>query len=95
MVWLLNTVMINDILPHYMFFLSSASNRIIHAKDHASIQINIADVDEKTGIALPTYKTYAICGSIRRMVCARKSKLTKMKLILMWCRVNLMIASTG
>ncbi|KAK4022718.1 hypothetical protein OUZ56_008169 [Daphnia magna] len=45
----------------------SASNRIIHAKDHASIQINVADVDEKTGIALPTFKTYAICGSIRRM----------------------------
>ncbi len=48
--------------------ISSASNRIIHAKDHASIQINVADVDEKTGIALPTFKTYAICGSIRRMV---------------------------
>ena len=47
---------------------SSASNRIIHAKDHASIQINVADVDEKTGIALPSFKTYAICGSIRRMV---------------------------
>jgi hypothetical protein len=47
---------------------SSASNRIIHAKDHASIQINVADVDEKTGMALPTFKTYAICGSIRRMV---------------------------
>jgi len=46
----------------------SASNRIIYAKDHASIQMNIADVDEKTGMALPSSKTYAICGSIRRMV---------------------------
>ncbi|CAG2110673.1 unnamed protein product, partial [Medioppia subpectinata] len=27
----------------------SASNRIIHAKDHASIQINLAEVDEATG----------------------------------------------
>merc|ERR1712071_122014 len=45
----------------------SASNRIIYAKDHASIQINVADVDEKTGMALPSSKTYAICGSIRRM----------------------------
>jgi hypothetical protein len=52
----------------YALFFSSASNRIIHAKDHASIQINVADVDEKTGMALPTFKTYAICGSIRRMV---------------------------
>merc|ERR1711928_106959 len=45
----------------------SASNRIIYAKDHASIQMNIAEVDEKTGMALPSSKTYAICGSIRRM----------------------------
>jgi len=27
----------------------SASNRILAAKDHASIQINVADVDESTG----------------------------------------------
>merc|ERR1712154_618443 len=45
----------------------SASNRIIAAKDHASIQINIADVDETTGRMTSTYKTYAICGRIRRM----------------------------
>lgn len=46
---------------------SSASNRIIHAKDHASIQINLVDVDPKTGRMLDTSKTYAICGAIRRM----------------------------
>ncbi|CAG7827907.1 unnamed protein product [Allacma fusca] len=46
----------------------SASNRIIHAKDHASIQINLADVDETTGRMTETFKTYAICGAIRRMV---------------------------
>ncbi|UYV83795.1 RPS21 [Cordylochernes scorpioides] len=45
----------------------SASNRIIHAKDHASIQINIADVDEATGSMTGTYKSYAICGDLRRM----------------------------
>merc|ERR1711890_53413 len=45
----------------------SASNRIIAAKDHASIQLNIADVDEKTGRMTGTTKTYAICGTIRRM----------------------------
>lgn len=27
-----------------IFIFSSASNRIIHAKDHASIQLNIAEV---------------------------------------------------
>ncbi|XP_046992248.1 40S ribosomal protein S21 [Schistocerca americana] len=45
----------------------SASNRIIHAKDHASIQINIADVDPATGRMTDTTKMYAICGAIRRM----------------------------
>ncbi|OXU24713.1 hypothetical protein TSAR_004288 [Trichomalopsis sarcophagae] len=46
---------------------SSASNRIIHAKDHASIQMALADVDPTTGRMTDTYKMYAICGAIRRM----------------------------
>uniref|UniRef100_A0A674NSM1 40S ribosomal protein S21 n=1 Tax=Takifugu rubripes TaxID=31033 RepID=A0A674NSM1_TAKRU len=46
----------------------SASNRIIGAKDHASIQINIAEVDKVTGRFNSQFKTYAICGAIRRMV---------------------------
>merc|ERR1719282_403885 len=45
----------------------SASNRILAAKDHASIQINLADVDESTGRMTGGFKTYAICGAIRRM----------------------------
>ncbi|CAG0899900.1 unnamed protein product [Darwinula stevensoni] len=45
----------------------SASNRIIHAKDHASIQINVAEVDPETGRMTGKNKTYAICGPIRRM----------------------------
>lgn len=45
----------------------SASNRIISAKDHASIQINIADVDPTTGRMTGSNITYAICGNIRRM----------------------------
>ncbi|KAM5135962.1 small ribosomal subunit protein eS21 isoform 1-T1 [Mantella aurantiaca] len=45
----------------------SASNRIIGAKDHASIQMNIAEVEKTTGRVTGQYKTYAICGSIRRM----------------------------
>lgn len=56
-----------DIDRYGLFTFSSASNRIIAAKDHASIQINIADVDETTGRMTSTFKTYAICGSIRRM----------------------------
>jgi len=45
----------------------SASNRIIAAKDHASIQINIAEVDPNSGRMTGQNKTYAICGNIRRM----------------------------
>merc|ERR1712055_129601 len=45
----------------------SASNRIIYAKDHASIQLNLAEVDESTGRMTGQYKTYAICGDIRKM----------------------------
>merc|ERR1712226_1428275 len=44
----------------------SASNRIIAAKDHASIQINLCEVGEN-GRMTGTNKTYAICGAIRRM----------------------------
>lgn len=45
----------------------AASNKIIAAKDHAAIQLDIAEVDENTGIATRKAKTYALCGSIRMM----------------------------
>ncbi|CAH1254576.1 RPS21 [Branchiostoma lanceolatum] len=45
----------------------SSTNRIIGAKDHASIQINFAEVDPTTGRMTGQYKTYAICGYIRQM----------------------------
>ncbi|XP_034948647.1 40S ribosomal protein S21 [Chelonus insularis] len=45
----------------------SSSNRIIHAKDHASIQLTLADVDPATGRMTDVHKMYAICGAIRRM----------------------------
>lgn len=48
-------------------FLSSASNRIIHAKDHASVQISFAEVDE-SGVWNRQTTAYAICGALRRMV---------------------------
>uniref|UniRef100_A0AAG1WR29 Small ribosomal subunit protein eS21 n=1 Tax=Oryctolagus cuniculus TaxID=9986 RepID=A0AAG1WR29_RABIT len=40
----------------------SASNRIIGAKDHASIPMNVAEVDKVTGRFNGQSKTYAICG---------------------------------
>jgi len=61
-------------IAHWVLFLiylnfrkCSASNRILSAKDHASIQINLAEVDESTGRMTGAFKTYAICGAIRRM----------------------------
>ena len=53
------------------FFLqlysSSASNNIIAAKDHASVQINVAEVDPETGRATGNFTSYALCGAIRSM----------------------------
>ncbi|TPX35365.1 Ste24 endopeptidase [Synchytrium microbalum] len=45
---------------------SSASGRLIAAKDHAAVQINIGDVDA-SGRLTGTAKTYAVCGFIRSM----------------------------
>lgn len=43
----------------------SATNRIITAKDHASVQLNVGDVD-KNGRLTGTFSTYAICGFVRQ-----------------------------
>ncbi|XP_065187069.1 small ribosomal subunit protein eS21-like [Sycon ciliatum] len=45
----------------------SYTNNLISAKDHASVQINVADIDETTGHATGTFKTYALCGALRGM----------------------------
>ncbi|KAI9135859.1 40S ribosomal protein S21 [Paraphysoderma sedebokerense] len=42
----------------------SATGRLIAAKDHASVQINIGDVDA-SGRYTGTYKTFALCGFVR------------------------------
>ncbi len=45
----------------------SATNRIIKAKDHSSVQISIVKVDEN-GRAVPGENhVYAICGFVRSM----------------------------
>lgn len=44
----------------------AATNRLITAKDHSSVQINIAEVDEE-GKAIPGKNvTYALSGFVRR-----------------------------
>ena len=44
----------------------AATNRLITAKDHASVQINVADVDEDGRMIPGGQKTYAFCGFVRR-----------------------------
>merc|ERR1739841_30122 len=44
----------------------SASGKLIGAKDHASIQLNVAEVDEN-GRMTGANVTYAICGNLRKM----------------------------
>jgi small subunit ribosomal protein S21e len=44
---------------------SAATNRLITAKDHASVQINIGHVDENGHIIPGQQTTYALCGFVR------------------------------
>lgn len=44
---------------------SAATNRLITAKDHASVQINIGLVDENGHIIPGEHITYALCGFVR------------------------------
>jgi len=46
-------------------FSSAATNRLITAKDHASVQINIGHVDENGHIIPDQHTTYALCGFVR------------------------------
>ncbi|XP_037591285.1 uncharacterized protein LOC119469710 [Cebus imitator] len=45
----------------------SASNRIVGAQDHTSIQMNVAGVHKVTARFNGQFKTYALCGAIGRM----------------------------
>merc|ERR1712225_229433 len=45
-------------------FAFKKDNRLIIAKDHASVQINVAEVDE-SGKMTGSNVTYAFCGSVR------------------------------
>lgn len=47
---------------------SSATNRLITAKDHASVQINIGHLDE-SGVYTGQFTTFALSGFIRAQVC--------------------------
>lgn len=48
----------------------SWTKRLITAKDHASVQINVGNVDPATGKYTGDYKTFALCGYVRDKVCS-------------------------
>lgn len=52
--------------PFFLIF-SSATGRLITAKDHASVQISIADVDPETGLITGTNNTFCLSGYVRNM----------------------------
>lgn len=43
----------------------SWTNRLVEAKDHSAVQINVANVDPVTGIATGDYTPYCLAGYIR------------------------------
>ena len=43
----------------------SATHTLIPARDHASIQLNIAEVDERGVIRPNSYVTYILSGAVR------------------------------
>jgi len=51
----------------YIFLLLSSAwtSRLISAKDHGSVQINVANVDPVTGVYTGDYKAFALAGYIR------------------------------
>ena len=57
----------SDQIELYVPRKCAASNKIIAAKDHAAVQLDIAEVDEQTGRVTGKNRTYALCGSIRMM----------------------------
>jgi small subunit ribosomal protein S21e len=57
----------SEFVDLYMPQKCSASNHIIAAKDHASIQMNVAKADRDTGQFNGQFKTCGICRAICRM----------------------------
>ncbi|XP_043854696.1 40S ribosomal protein S21-like [Dromiciops gliroides] len=55
-----------EFMDQYVPRKCSTSNSFIGAKDHKSIQMNVAKVDKVTGRFNGQFKTYAISGAICR-----------------------------
>lgn len=53
-----------EIMDLYIPRKCSATNRLITAKDHASVQINIGHLDER-GVYTGSFTTFALSGFVR------------------------------
>ena len=60
-------ILVGENIDLYIPRKCSWTNRLIAAKDHASVQINIGHLDEQ-GIYNGQTTTYALCGFVRGMV---------------------------
>lgn len=54
-----------DYVDLYVPRKCSWTNRLVQAKDHASVQINVAMVDPVTGMAMAESTPYCLAGYIR------------------------------
>lgn len=54
-----------DIVDLYIPRKCSWTNRLVAAKDHSSVQINVANVDPVTGLATGDATSYCLAGYIR------------------------------
>jgi small subunit ribosomal protein S21e len=54
-----------DYVDLYIPRKCSWTNRLVQAKDHASVQINVANVDPVTGMATADSVPYCLAGYIR------------------------------
>ena len=53
-----------EVVDVYIPRKCSITNNIISAKDHASVQLSVAEVDEE-GRMTGGFKTFAFCGKVR------------------------------
>jgi len=51
----------------YVLLRSSWTNKLITAKDHRSVQINVGHLDE-IGLFTGSFSTFAMCGQVRDRV---------------------------
>eukprot|EP00051_Salpingoeca_urceolata_P026122 m.476158 g.476158 ORF g.476158 m.476158 type:complete len:90 (+) comp20452_c0_seq1:70-339(+) len=55
-----------EVVDLYLPRKCAATNNIISARDHASVQINVGKVDSE-GRYTGEYVTYSLCGAVRGM----------------------------